>query len=194
MSSTSSTSSSSNSAVLQLSGLASGIDWQSLVTQLVAVERSPETQMEAQQTTFQTEKSAYQTIGTDLTTLGTDITNLTTANFFSSRTASVSDSSVANATASAGTALGNYTFNITQIATDAAMQGAAVGVNPLSATSNVSGLVLSTAGFANPITAGTFTVNGQTVTIATSDTLQSVFDQISTATGGAVTGSYNPST
>ena len=53
---------------------------------------------------------------------------------------------------------------------------------------------LANAGFANPVTAGTFTVNGKAITISTSDTLQSVFDQISTATGGAVTGSYNAST
>ena len=53
---------------------------------------------------------------------------------------------------------------------------------------------LSSAGFATPVTAGTFTVNGKTITIATSDTLQSVFDQINTATGGAVTGSYDSST
>ena len=194
MSTTSSTSSSSNSALLQLSGLASGIDWQSLVTQLVAVERSPETQMQAQQTAFQTQSSAFQTIGTKLSALSADIINLTTTNFFSSRTASASDPTVASASASSGTALGNYTFNITQLATDAGMQGTSVAVNPLSATNVVSGVVLATAGFANPITAGTFTVNGKSVTIATSDTLQSVFDQISTATGGAVTGSYNAST
>jgi flagellar hook-associated protein 2 len=194
MSTTSSTSSASNAALLQLSGLASGINWQSLITQLVAVERSPETQMQAQQTAFGTEKTDYQTIATDLALLGTDITNLTAPDFFSSRTASSSDSTVATATASSGTALGNYTFNITQLATDAAMQGATAAVNPLSATNDVSGLVLANAGFANPVTAGTFTVNGKSVTIATSDTLQSVFDKISTATGGAVTGSYNAST
>jgi flagellar hook-associated protein 2 len=45
-----------------------------------------------------------------------------------------------------------------------------------------------------PITAGTFTVNGSQVTIATTDSLQDVFDKISTATGGAVTSTYDPST
>jgi flagellar hook-associated protein 2 len=194
MSTTSSTSSSSNNALLQLSGLASGIDWQSLVNQLIAVERTPETQMQAQQTTFQTQSSAFQTIGTKLSALSADIINLTTTNFFGGRTASSSNTSVATASASSGTALGNYTFNITQMATDAGIQGTNVAVNPLSTTNVVSGLVLATAPFANPITAGNFTVNGKTVTIATSDTLQSVFDNISTATDGAVTGSYNAST
>ena len=54
--------------------------------------------------------------------------------------------------------------------------------------------ILSSAPFADPITAGTFTVNGQTITVAATDTLQSVFTQINTATGGAVTASYDPTT
>ncbi len=194
MSTTSSTSSSSNNALLQLSGLASGIDWQSLVNQLVAVERTPEQSMQAQQTTFNTQRSALQSIGSKLTALNGDIVNLTTGNFFAGRTASSSVPGVASASASSGSALGNYTFNITQLATDASMQGTAVAVNPLSATDNVSSLVLSSAAFSSPITAGNFTVNGKSVTIATSDTLQSVFDKISTATGGAVTGSYSAAT
>jgi flagellar hook-associated protein 2 len=47
---------------------------------------------------------------------------------------------------------------------------------------------------ATAIKAGTFTVNGATVTIALTDSLQDVFDKISTATGGAVTASYNQAT
>ena len=53
-------------------------------------------------------------------------------------------------------------------------------------------LVLSSANFRTPVTAGTFSVNGNTVTIATTDTLQSVFDKIYAATGSTVTGTYDP--
>ena len=41
------------------------------------------------------------------------------------------------------------------------------------------------------MTAGTFTVNGKQITIATSDTLKDVFDRISSVTGEAVTASYS---
>jgi flagellar hook-associated protein 2 len=54
--------------------------------------------------------------------------------------------------------------------------------------------VLSDASFSTAITEGTFTVNGKQVTIETSDTLQEVFDKISTATNGDVTGSYDSAT
>src|SRR5207244_3555862 len=58
----------------------------------------------------------------------------------------------------------------------------------------VSGLVLSDASFSSAVTAGTMTVNGKQITISTSDTLQEVFDNISAATNGAVTGSYDSGT
>jgi flagellar hook-associated protein 2 len=146
--------------------------------------------MNTEETADEQKKAAYQTIGTDLTTLNSDVTTLTNPGFFNSRTTSVSNSSVANATAAAGTPLGNYTFKVTTLASDSVQVGATAS-GPLNSTSDVSSLVLANAGFANPVSAGTFTVNGQTITIATSDTLQSVFDQISTATGGAVTASYD---
>jgi flagellar hook-associated protein 2 len=185
---------SSSSGAVQLSGLASGIDWTSIINEMLTVAEAPETQMAAQKTTDNQKNSAYQTIGTDLTTLNNDITTLNNPSFFGSRTASVSEPSVASATAAEGTPLGNFTFSVTQLASDAAQVGGQVPSKPLNSTNVVSGLVVGSAGFATPVTAGTFTVNGQTITIATSDTLQSVFDQISTATHGAVTGSYNAST
>jgi flagellar hook-associated protein 2 len=180
-----------------MSGLASGIDWTSIVNEMLTEEAAPETQMNTEETADENKKTGYQTIGTDLTTLNTDITTLSKASFFSSRTASVSDSSVASATAASGTSLGNYTFDVTKLASDSVQLGSTASA-PLSSTGDVSSLVLSSAGFATPVTAGTFTVNGQTITISTSDTLQSVFGKIYAATGngaaGTVTASYNPST
>jgi len=189
MSATSSTSSSP----LQLSGLASGIDWTSIVNELLTVEAAPETQMNAEESTDEQKKAGYQTIGTDLAALSNDIKTLSNPDFFASRTTSLSDPTVASATAASGTSVGNYTFAVTHLATSSVQVGATASAK-LSPTNDVSSLVLSGAGFANPVTAGTFTVNGQTITIATSNTLQSVFNQISTATSGAVTGSYNAST
>ncbi len=182
--------SSSTASALSLSGLASGINWTSIVNELLTVESAPETQMNTQETTYEQKKAGYQTLGSDLTTLNNDITTLSKPAFFGSRTTSLSNSGVATATAATGTSLGNYTFKVTQLATNAVQVGSTAS-GQLSSTDNVSSLVLSGAGFANPVTAGTFTVDGKTITISTSDTLQSVFDQISTATGGAVTGSYS---
>jgi len=181
---------SSTASSLALSGLASGINWTAIVNEMLTVEAAPETQMNAEETADNQKNTAYQTIGTDLTNLQKDVTTLTAPGFFNSRTTSLSNSSIANATAASGTPLGTYTFKVGTLASDSVQQGSTASAK-LSSTNDVSGLVLSAAGFANPVTAGTFTVNGKTITIATSDTLQSVFDQINTATGGAVTASYS---
>ncbi len=175
-----------------MSGLASGINWTNIINDMAAGESAPITQMQAQQTTINSKKTAYQTIGTDLTNLQSDLTKLSSASFFHSTTVSSSNSGVATATTTSGTPVGAYTFAVSQLATSAAQNGSAVSAQSINSTTDVSNLVLGAAALADPISGGTFTVNGKIITIATSDTMQSVFDQISTATGGAVTGGYDP--
>lgn len=179
---------------LSLSGLASGFDWKSLVEQLVEVERVPQKRLRAEQDVLEQRNNAYGSIKTELAVLQSRVAVLQEADLYGSRTASTSDSSVATATAGTGAANGSYVFNILQLATASARTGTANVGSPLSATSDVSGLVLSEAGFATAVTAGTFTVNGQQVTLATTDTLQAVFDKIAAATGNAVTAGYDPET
>lgn len=64
----------------------------------------------------------------------------------------------------------------------------------LAATSDVSGVILGDAAFPTLLKAGTFTINGEQITVATTDTLDSVFQQIFAATGGDVAASYDPTT
>lgn len=175
---------------LAISGLASGFDWQSLVSQLVQVQRAPETLLENQQSRMQTQNTALGSIQTALQTLQNDLTTLSNPSFFDSVAATSSDTTLATATAAQGTAPGAYNFDVTQLATAAALQSSPQAT-ALNSTDDVSKLALSSAPFATPVTAGTFTVNGQQITIATSDTLQSVFSQISTATSGKVTAAYS---
>ena len=179
------------SSNLGLAGLASGFDWQSLISQLVTVERSPEQRLRLDQNRLQQQNNAFAGIKTELTVFQNDLASLKDPGFFDSRTATASDPTLASATAAAGAALGSYSFSVTQLASAASWRGATGAGASLSTTDDVSALTLSSAGLASPITAGTFTVNGKQITIATTDTLKNVLDQISTATGGAVTASYS---
>src|ERR1700744_2012143 len=99
-------STSSTSSALALSGLASGIDWTSIVNELLTVEKARETQMVANQTANTTKITAYQTIGTALTALNSDITKLSDPSFFDTRTTNVSSPNNVTATAASGTPLG----------------------------------------------------------------------------------------
>jgi flagellar hook-associated protein 2 len=183
-------------AAIQISGLLSNqaFDWKTVVSELIAADSIPITNLQAEETTNTNQITALGSLQTDMTGLQTAVENLQTGDLFAARTVTSSNSnSTWKSTSADGAALGTYNFSIQTLATQAQTVGA-VGVSSgLNASSNVSGLTLANMNVATPITAGTFTVNGQQVTVSTTESLQDVFNSISTATGGDVTGSYAPS-
>jgi flagellar hook-associated protein 2 len=181
-------------AGIQLAGLASGFDWKSLVDKLMALENAPIDRLNRTKSLNSTRISALSDLGTKLTTLQTAVTDLRgPSTLFSNRLAvSTTASSTWSTTAAASTTTGNYTFAVSRLATAASLNGANDIGRGLNTTSDVSGLTLANLPTAGAATAGTLTVNGKQVTVALTDSLQNVFDAISTATGGTVTGSYDP--
>lgn len=179
---------------LGVSGLASGFDWRTFVDQIVEVERAPQRSLLIEQGLIEQRKVAYGAIQTQLSVLQNRIAALKDPDLFDSRLSQVSDESIASVVASAGAPQGKFTFNFTQLATAAKINGTNNIGRPISATNDVSAVTLSDAGFATAVKAGTFTINGEQITIETTDTLQDVFDAISTATGGSVTAGYDTAT
>ena len=109
---------------IQLSGLASGFDWHSLIDQLAQAERAPQTKQRANQATLQNQKNAYGSIQTDLGILQNAVNVLKDPTLYDSRSATSSDTTIATATADTGAAQGSYDFNITQLATASKRTGA----------------------------------------------------------------------
>jgi flagellar hook-associated protein 2 len=176
---------------LSISGLATGFDWKSVVTQLANAERAPETIWKNNQTRINGKNAAFDRIKTFLSNLQTDLKSLKDPSLYNSRAASSSDSTRATATAGTSATTGTFSLNISQLATAAQINGTANIGKAISDNGDLNAVTVSSAGFATAITAGTFTVNGKQVTIATTDTLQQVFDKISTATNNLVTASYD---
>jgi flagellar hook-associated protein 2 len=180
---------------LQLSGLASGFDWKSFVDRLMQVERVPIDRLTAEKTRNSSKVSALGNLATRLTALQASATVLGADSAFGLRSATISATGVGwSASASGATATGSYRIAVSQLATPARRDGAANIGAGLSPTANVSGTTLANLPIGNPISAGTFTVNGKAVTVALTDSLDTVFTAISTATGGAVTAAYDPGT
>ncbi|MGD1019100.1 MAG: flagellar filament capping protein FliD [Verrucomicrobiia bacterium] len=183
---------------LSISGLESGLDWQSLVSEIEQADRAPETVLQNQQTTIQGQNTALGAIITALKAVQKDVTALQQDSLYDACSASVGDSTVLSATADDSTATGTYTFDIGQVASASVQNGKTNISGALNSTNNVSTLVLADANFSQPVTAGTLTVDGQQINITTGETLQDVFNAISTATAtitnGPVTGSYNSGT
>ena len=180
---------------LGLSGLASGFDWRTLVNQLADVERTPQKRLRAEQSTLFNRNNAFGSIKTQLAVLKNRTDSLSSNNVLQARKATVSDSTILSATASAGAASGTYTFDVTQLATASKTVGTSgIGAN-LYPTNNVTSGTLASKGFNPPISAGTITVDGKQITIdPTVDTLDDIFDRIDAATTSNIQGNYSAST
>ena len=176
---------------LSISGLASGFDWKSVVTQLATAERSAETPWKNSQTKINGKNTAFDRIKTFLSALQTDVQKLKDPALYTGRTATSSDTTVASASASNSATPGTFAFNISQLATASQINGTSDVGNKISADGNLAAVTVGSAGFATAVTAGTFTINGKQVTVATTDTLQQVFDNIAAATNNNVTASYD---
>ncbi len=177
----------------QVAGLASNFDWKSFVDQIMDLERAPAARLEKEKSTNNTQASLLSTLTTRFESLQTSAKALGAITTFGKRSASSTTAdSTWSATAAADTATGSYKIAVSQVATAASLRGSsdiARGLNP--SGSDVSGLTLANLPIGQAVTAGTFTVNGAKVTVSLTDSLQDVFNAISTATGGNVTAAYS---
>ena len=184
-------------AGVQLSGLINGsFNWQSVVTQLIAIDSAPVTALQNAEAANNSQLSAFAQLTGDVTNLQASVQALQAPGLFGGVTAaSTTAGSSWTASASSGTAPGNYTIGVSNLATASTLNGASNIGSPLNPSSNdVSGLTLATLATATSPTAGTLTVDGKQVTVTLSESLKQVFDAISTATGGNVTGTYDHTT
>src|SRR6185436_19463993 len=145
---------------LRLAGLASNFDWESLVTQLTDLERAPQRRLRTEQDRLEEQNNVYGSIVTQLNLLKSRADALKETSLYASRSVRVGDATVASATADTDAALGSYTFAFQQLATAALQRGTADVGKALSTSSDVSGVVLSSAPLTTAVTTGTFTVNG----------------------------------
>lgn len=183
------------SSSTQLAGLASGFDWKTFVDQVMELEAAPINRLNKEKLNNISKNTALTDLETKMTALQTSSTALSTAGLFSGRlVTSATSGSTWTSLAATSTTTGSYEIAVSQLATAARRTGASDIGQPLNTTDDVSGLTLASLPTATAITAGTFSVNGHKVTIATTDSLEDVFTAISTATSGAVTASYDHTT
>ena len=181
---------------IQISGLVpnSAFDWKSVVDQLITADSAPVTKLGKDQTANNDKVTALSAIQTSLQELQDSLQSIRADTIFSARTVT---SDTANTTwqssSVTGASIGSYKLAVTQLASAAQLRGASNVGRSLAATSDVSGLTLANLRTATAVTAGTFTVSGQKITVALTDSLQDVFDKIEDATAD-VTAGYDAGT
>jgi len=103
-------------------GVGSGLDLESLVTSLMAVEARPLTALQTKISSYTSKISSLGTLKSKLSALQTAAAAMKTAtgktalNTFASYSASTADTTIATATATTGAVAGTYTLNVTQLA------------------------------------------------------------------------------
>ncbi len=118
-------STSSNTGTLSAAGVGSGLDVNTLVSQLVAAKKTPlQNQIDSQKSTAQTQLSGIGQVSSALTALQSALSALTTGTAFGAHTVSTGDKTIITATAAAATSTGtaaavngSYNIKVTQLAT-----------------------------------------------------------------------------
>ena len=104
-------------AGVSLGGLTSGLDTQSIIDQLMAIDRAPETRMKLQQSALQARQQTLTDIGTRLRNLSDTVKDLgSTVTWANTQTLEVSDSTKMNATRLSGAAPGGHEIAVTSLA------------------------------------------------------------------------------
>ncbi|MGI9862413.1 flagellar filament capping protein FliD [Moorella naiadis] len=155
------------SGTMYISGLASGLNTDSIIQQLMDIERIPLVNLQQRQSTYETQKNAWQDIYTRLTSLQSKLGNLELATTFTSLKATSGNPAALTATVGTGAVAGSYQVGVIQLA----QAYKVASVNQVT-TDDTAALNLS----------GTFsiTVGGQTrsVTVSATDSLQSISNLI----------------
>ncbi len=103
-------------ATISSPGIGSGLDINSIITQLVAVERVPLTQLQTQATALQTKMSTYGKVQSAISALRDAASALARADTWTKTTGTSSDPSAVTVTTSAATKPGNYSLQVSQLA------------------------------------------------------------------------------
>lgn len=103
-------------ASLSSAGIGSGLDVNGIVTKLMSIESQPLVLLQQKEASYQAKLSAYGNLKSAVSTLQSAVTSLKTTSLYTAMSATVSDSSVASASAVATAVAGSYQVNVTSLA------------------------------------------------------------------------------
>jgi len=156
--------------VFNVSGLATGLDWRKMIDELMAVERRPIQALEQRKSRLEAVKKAWSDLRLALQGVDTRLDPFFVSTTFQARVAVSSSETVLKGTASAGAPMGTYAISVQKLAQAQVVASSAQSQGAL-------GL------------AGNFTVNGQTISVVTTDTVATIRDKINSTPNVGVTAS-----
>ena len=124
-------------AVTRLTGLASGMDYESMIKELIKVERAPIDKLKQQRQIFQWQQEIFRDTNTSLLALKTEAFNMKLSSSYKVFDASSSDNTAVTANGTSSASEGTYKILIKQLATTAEKKSAATVSPPLQSTADI---------------------------------------------------------
>ncbi|MGH2873433.1 MAG: flagellar filament capping protein FliD [Solirubrobacteraceae bacterium] len=141
----------------QITGLASGLDTDQIISEEMAIYDQPVTQLQNQQSGLTATNTQLTSIQSALQSLATDAQALADPSLFdTSQTVTSSNSALVAGTGSTGAAVGGYQVSVTQLANAASR----------------------TYTFASPTSSGTITIDGQSVAVTAGESISDLVSSI----------------
>ena len=180
-------------------GIASGIDSNSIVSQLVALDKAPLTVLQQQATVDNSQISAFATITSEFSDLSDACTTLQDPTTWEAKTASSSNTAAASISVTSAAAAGSFTLDVDQLA-----QAQSVGSSPIVQGSLTSGNMVIQLGTwtqanssATPPTTLSFAPSGASsvsISVLATDTVASIAAKINAANAGVTATDFNDGT
>ena len=152
---------------ISFSGLASGIDSASIIKQLTEVAQKPITLLQGKDDAYNAGLSAWQQLNSNLSALQTAAVALTHASTYSAASATSSSTAVATITTLPGATLGDHSLTVTQLAQSQKVVSASVASGSTALGK-----------------AGSFLLNGKTISVSSTDALSDISVKINAAKAG----------
>jgi flagellar hook-associated protein 2 len=153
------------SSKLQITGLASGLDTNSIITQLMSIYQQPVTNLQNQQSGLTATNKALSSIQSELQTLSSDALAMGDPTMFkTSQSVTSSDPTRVSATTTSGAGVGGYQVSVSQLANSAQR----------------------TFGFATPLSDDQISIDGNPYTIKAGESVQDFVASVNSDTNGTV--------
>lgn len=176
-------------APISFSGLNSGLDTSSIVSQLMAIERQGLNRLNQQKSQILSRQEAYKGLDTKMAALRTAAKKLNDATKIISYKASSSDTAKLDVSASTSGVAGTYRVNILNRSTRSVLNGTSdQGLNV-----DTTKALNDPASLGSTFVAGNFTINGTQIAVTGTDTIDSLVTAIN-GSGAGVTASYDSMT
>lgn len=179
-------SSTSSTPPLASMGVGSGLDINTIVSKLMAVEQMPLTALQTKEASYQAKLSAYGTLTSSVSALQSSADALKSSLLYTKLGATSSDTTVLSANANSVATTGNHSINVQALASAQTLTSQ-VFSSTSTAVNTTAGQMKIELGTYNSSTS-TFTAdssrNPVTVSIAANSTLSSIRDQINSANAG----------